>query len=182
MSWKRVCWAHSIGMEKTATDNKRVALKEKQWKNENFEPTSTPHEGSLSTTNLALLTFVRCFVFVSVSLNVFFPPSSDMSLLRALRESSRCGHFAFIFGLHEAWRGSGREHEREKFELFIFIEIPSLLHIPEHRVSSLTFSVCLSFVGRVREGGKKLKPLRSVRSKPRSEGDERFIIYRCYLW
>lgn len=66
-----------------------------------------------------------------------------------------------LFSDYMAWLGSGHEHEREKFELFIFIEIPSLLHIPEHRVSSLTFSVCLSFVGRVREGGKKLKPLHS---------------------
>lgn len=96
MSWKRVCWAHSIGMEKTATDNKRVALKEKQWKNENFEPTSTPHEGSLSTTNLALLTALFLFRFLSTC----FVSPLDMSLLRALRESSRCGHFAFIFGLH----------------------------------------------------------------------------------
>lgn len=114
MSWKRVCWAHSIGMEKTATDNKRVALKEKQWKNENFEPTSTPHESSLSTTNLALLTALFLFRFLSTC----FVSPLDMSLLRALRESSRCGHFACYFRI--TWRGSGHEHEREKYLNYLF--------------------------------------------------------------
>lgn len=41
---------------------------------------------------------------------------------------------AFIFGLHSMF-----SIKREKFELFISIEIPSLLRIPEHRINSLTF-------------------------------------------
>lgn len=94
MSWKRVCWAHSIGMEKTATDNKRVALKEKQWKNENFEPTSTPHEGSLSTTNLALLTL---FLFRFLSTCFLSELAASFTRVLALRP------LRLLFSDYMAW-------------------------------------------------------------------------------
>lgn len=105
-----------------------------------------------------------CFRF---SQRVSFPPS----LSRALRESSRCGHFFWITSHAMLWSWAWK---RKIWIIYFHWNSFATSHSSASILSSLTF-LCLSF-GRAREGRKKLKPLRDQKAT------RDFIIYRCYLW
>lgn len=116
VSWGSMCWAGFLGWSE---DRQCVLSFKGEWARMS-SLTNTREKPSSDHDSFLLIFF--CLQFL-VFLDHFFSDSRESSLVTV-----------FIFGLH-----SHAKHKREKkFKLFIFIEIPLLLHIPEHRASLLT--------------------------------------------